>query len=117
MSILGVVLSLVEILREPQYPLQAGTDTYQFGYIRVGSKFGLTVGQPLSTPPDVHGFESLGPSGCEARLVEMIGCNSKDKGYIYGINKPFGHGFLFVSYDKGVIKYLAWERIIISISL
>jgi hypothetical protein len=97
-------------------PIPPGTDTYFYGYIVKGEKFGIKVGDSRDeverkiSLKKFFGDEDLEVGKCERGIsLKINGCGKDVKVGYYRVKKPLRDGFIYIIYrDKKVVS-IVWE--------
>ena len=97
-------------------PIPPGTNTYYYGYIKTGGKFGVLIGQNREAAKGGlldNGAEFGGVIDCgHERLKETIDCSSIDEVDVYILFWKFptfreGQVYVFIEDDK--VAAIAWS--------
>lgn len=98
---------------EAPAPIPPGTDTYFYGYIIEGEKFGIKVGDSSAEVekkinPVFFGDETL--TECGHNLLILIGnCDANTMVNCYFVDKIPRYGFIFILFEGDTVAGIAWQ--------
>ena len=93
-------------------PIQHGSNSNYSGYIESGTKFGVSIGDPIeSVQPKLtsQGMRYDGISHCESYPKQLLNCQSSDTWQGYRVQKFLKDGFVYVKYEGGRVTVIAWS--------
>ena len=89
-----------------------GQDTYYYGRIDSGTKFGVKIGEARSKVKASvdKSLEFSSTAGCESTLKKIIECTGAVESDVFYLDTTFRHGFATILYDADSrVSEIVWD--------
>jgi hypothetical protein len=111
---LSIVLVFVASLfsREPPRPISLGTDTYFYGRIEAGEKFGVQIGQSSEQAKHILARKEIryvDSADCNDSLKWALDCHTGEVFDKYLIEKLGREGLIFIQVADQKVVAIAWD--------
>ena len=93
-------------------PVPLGTDTYFYGNMDRGQKFGVRVGDTLSKAKSSlveAGFAYYSDGKCGYAVEQVMGCRGGDTYSAFGLDSWYKHGEVFLATRNGQVLAIGWK--------
>ncbi len=93
-------------------PIPVGTNSYYYGRIDAGSKFGVTVGDTRETARarmTKAGYAYNADIGCENFFKDISGCAGDERADSYSLKEAVRHGNIDLQYRDGRVVAILWD--------
>ncbi len=93
-------------------PVPNETDTYFYGRISSGEKFGVLIGHGNDVASGVlteKKYRDDGMYTCSTSLKKITGCIERDVYHIFRVIKPLKDGSIYLEIDSGKVTEIAWD--------
>ncbi len=106
------MLTLQGCVKSPT-PIPPGTDTYFYGYLTEGGKFGVKIGDSLAkargTLPEKYYYYYTSEK-CDSRLMRSLSiCKHAQLIDGFGVSKILKNGHILILYRNDMVIGIAWE--------
>ena len=114
---LGASLGFIPVTaRAETRPIAVGANTYWYGHIVKGARFGVRIGDTRETARRTleKTFRYDNALGCGPYAREVIACADGDDIDFYRIQELFRDGTIFVTFVRGRVSAIAWTSELIN---
>lgn len=120
--IVGVIVLwgiLVGCDQQQPRPMPIGTDTYKYGYIEIGRRFGVSIGDDREEARLSllnAGYDFAGSTLCEDSALRVeIACVNGDLFDVYNHHEGLGHKTIYLLISNESVFRIGWSFIYLQI--